>query len=129
MSLVEAAMRTVAGLLLVRLCGCGAIELTVGSMTVCDVVQAGVGGRSGGRASVQSERAAKPRYNKMTGEMGFVCGENCCRNWKKSVNRERVAQRCEDENFCADRGSSGRESCRKTTERGSLAPTLSHQDE
>ena len=39
MSLVEAAMRTVAGLLLVRLCGCGAIELTVGSMIVCDVVQ------------------------------------------------------------------------------------------
>lgn len=56
MSLVEAAMRTVAGLLLVRLCGCGAIELTVGSMTVCDVVQAGVGAKRWARVRAVGTR-------------------------------------------------------------------------
>lgn len=39
MSLVEAAMRTVAGLLLVRLCGWWAVALAVAPTTVCDVVQ------------------------------------------------------------------------------------------
>ena len=48
MSLVEAAMRTVAGLLLVRLCGWWAVALAVAPTTVCDVVQAGVGGEAVG---------------------------------------------------------------------------------
>lgn len=61
MSLVEAAMRTVAGLLLVRLCGWWAVALTVGSMTVCDVVQVGVGGGEAVGARPCSRNARQSR--------------------------------------------------------------------